>query len=424
MPNARLVAVKALMNVNLDDGYSNIVLDSAVRASGLSGADIAFASALFYGVLDRKLTLDYIIKTASARSGKTPDFVREVLRVSVYQLVYMDRIPPHAAVNEAVKMIKKSKFGFAAGFANAVLRSIIREVPKLPKDDSIESLSIRYSCDKWIIERLIDDYGIDQTKRILACALETPKTYIRTNTLKCNVTELCDSLALDGVSATEHTQSTVVANGALEQTNAYKSGLFHVQDLACQMCCEALEAEQGMRLLDCCSAPGGKAFTLAEIMHDSGEVIACDVHPHRVKLIADGAQRLGLTNITAIENDATVHNSALGKFDRVLCDVPCSGIGVIRRKPDIKYKLPDGIDTLPELQYSILENNAEYLKCGGVLIYSTCTLLKSENEAVISRFLSEHSEFEPYPCDDGEYTRTFMPYDCTDGFFYARIKRK
>lgn len=426
MSNARLVAVRALMSVSLDDGYSNIVLDSAVRSSGLVGADVSLASALFYGVLDRKLTLDYYIENASSRSGKIPDFVREVLRVSVYQLVYMDRIPPFAAVNEAVKMIKKSKFSFAAGYVNAVLRNIIRNAPELPDDDSLTSLEIRYSCEQWIIKRLIDDYGQDETELILSGAMDAPTTYLRVNSHKCSTAGLVNELRSDGLLAAkvENVPNAVCANGALEPTNAYKSGLFHVQDLACQMCCEALEPSENMRLLDCCSAPGGKAFTCAELMNNTGEVVARDIHPHRVKLIADGAKRLMLSNITASVGDATEYDSALGEFDRVLCDVPCSGIGVIRRKPDIKYKSPEVIDALPQLQYEILATGAKYLKIGGVLIYSTCTLFKSENEAVVSRFLSEHSGFEPYPFADGQYMRTLMPQNGTDGFFYARIKRK
>ncbi len=424
MPNARLVAVKALMSVNLNDAYSNITLDNAISAANLSGADASLTAALFYGVLDRKLTLDYIIKAASARSGKTPDFVREVLRVSVYQLVFMDKIPPHAAVNEAVKLIKKSKFSFAAGFVNAVLRRIIAGCPKLPEDDSVQSLCIRYSCNEWIVKCFVDSYGVQTAKRILESALEAPPTYIRVNTLKASASLLALSLAQDGVKSTEHSATALIANGAVDKTKAYANGLFHVQDLACQMCCEALEVKKGMRVLDCCAAPGGKAFTLAEIMGDSGEVIACDIYPHRVKLIADGAQRLGLSSVMALQNDATVYNSSLKECDRVLCDVVCSGLGVIRRKPDIKYKSAEGLDALPELQYKILESNARYLKRGGVLVYSTCTLRKEENGAVVSRFLAENGDFEPYPFENGEYMKTLMPYGETDGFFYARLKRK
>ncbi len=423
MANARLVAVKALMSVNVEDGYSNIVLDNAVKSAQLSAADAALVTRLFYGTLDRKLTLDYIIKAASARSGKTPDFVREVLRVSVYQLVYMDKIPPHAAVNEAVKIIKKSKFSFAAGFVNAVLRSIIREVPQFPQDDSVSSLSIRYSCNEWIIERFIADYGVDTAVKILESALLQPKTYLRVNPLKTDLPSLADELGLS-LSDTPNGALSLAASGDLTRTKAYDDGKFHVQDLACQRCCEALEAECGMRVLDCCSAPGGKAFTIAEIMQDSGEVVACDIHSHRVKLVSNGAERLGLRSVCAVENDATVYNPSLGEFDRVLCDVPCSGLGVIRRKPDIKYKSDDGIAALPTLQYEILANNARYLKRGGLLVYSTCTLQKAENEAVIERFLNEHTEFEPYPFSDGGYYKTLMPYEDTDGFFYARIRRK
>lgn len=426
MANARDIAVKALLAVSLDDGYSNIVLDSAVKSSGLSGADAALASALFYGVLDRRITLDYIIKQCSSRSPKVPELVREVLRTAVYQLVYMDKIPPFAAVNEAVKAVKKSKFSFAAGYVNAVLRQVQRQAPTLPQDDSVQSVSVRYSCEPWIVERLFADYGTAAAKSVLESALTPPPLYLRVNSQKCSADMLVASLESDGIKAkmVDSEPYAVIASGAVEPTAAYRGGLFHVQDLACQQCCEALCLNDGMRVLDCCAAPGGKTFTVAQLMNATGEVVARDIYPHRVKLITDGAARLGLGNIVAKLGDASVYDASLGEFDRVLCDVPCSGIGVIRRKPDIKYKSPQGIDALPELQYKILTSGAQSLKSGGVLVYSTCTLFKSENSEVVSRFLAEHKDFEPYPFENGQYMRTLMPQDGTDGFFYARIRRR
>lgn len=424
MANARAVAIKALTAVENDGGYSNIVLDKALRSASLSAADSAFASALFYGVLDRKYTLDfYIGKYCSRPINKLSPFVLQALRTAIYQLEYMDKVPSFAAINETVNAVKHSKDKYASGLVNAVLRSFLRDENRtLPDGDKPSDLAIRYSCEEWLAKKYIEDYGIDEAKRILESALETPSTYLRINTTKAPVQEVKEALENEGaeVEKTQLKNCLRLKKGSVEQTKAYANGLFHVQDLSSQMCCEALQVENGMRVLDICAAPGGKTFTLSELMSGTGEVVSCDIHAHRVELIRKGAERLDLHNITAAQNDATKFNASLGTFDRILCDVPCSGTGVIRRKPDIKYKPKFDIEQLTQLQLEILETASTYLKSGGRLVYSTCTLIKDENTAVVERFLANNSDFSL----DKEPV-TLMPYGETDGFFYCSlVKRK
>lgn len=430
MANARKVAVQALKKVDFDGGYSGLVLDSALQSGELSKADSALAAALFYGVLDRRITLDYVIRQHSKqRLQKISPLALEAIRVGAYQLMYMDKIPASAAVNESVKLVKASRENRSSGFVNAVLRSIERCTDyKIPRDNSAESLSIRYACPRWIVDSFTADYGTENAVGILENSLLPSQTYARVNLLKTSPDGLISRLAEDGITA-EACGSNPAAvrlrmNGSLKDSSAYRDGLFHVQDLSSQLCAESVAPEPAHRVLDICSAPGGKAFTMAEIMGGKGEVVACDLHEHRVGLIADGAQRLGLGNVTAIVSDATAFNSRLGEFDRVLCDVPCSGLGVIGRKPDIKQKSPDEVADLPKLQYKILCNAAKYLKVGGKIIYSTCSLSKAENDAVFERFLKENPDFAPNKIRDDRHMLTLMPHiDGTDGFFIASAVR-
>ena len=424
MPNPRQIAVKALVSVDDEGGYSNIVLDRLLKESALSGADAALASALFYGVLDRKVTLDYCLRPYCSRPlNKLSASVRNALRIAAFQLLYMDRIPPFAAINESVSLVKRSKDKYAAGLVNAVLRSLQRGgKPALPTENTAKALSVRCSCEEWLAQRLIDDYGFETAERILAAGLEPSATYLRVNTLKTTPDELISDLAAEGLEAekVDLVENAVrLLRSSAENTDAFRKGRFHVQDLSSQLCCAALDAQEGMRVLDVCAAPGGKTFTIAEHMQGKGEVVARDLHPHRAELIVKGAERLGLENVTASVGDATVFDEALGSFDRVLCDVVCSGIGVIRRKPEIKYKSVFDADALFDTQLKILTTSARYVARSGLLLYSTCTLLKKENHDVVTAFLKQNDDFFLV----GE-ERTLMPYDNTDGFYFALIKRK
>lgn len=424
MINARKLAVDALLKVNEGSGFSNIVLGNLSSVEGVDQKDIAFISNIVYGVLERKITLDYIIEKQTKRKiNKLHPFVAEVLRVGIYQLLYMDKVPESAAVNESVKMIKKSKQAYTSGFVNAVLREIVRNKADLiPEDDSAKAMSVRFSCPQWLIEELTATYGKTDTEGFLNDSLNTPPLYVRVNTLKITKEGLKNSFEQTGITAVE---CDIAANslkleksGNIEYNRFYKNGYFHVQDLASQLCVEALDVHEGDRVLDICSAPGGKSFTAAEIMNNSGEIVACDLYEHRVKLIKDGAKRLGINIINAKVSDAAKFDETLGLFDRVLCDAPCSGFGVIRRKPEIKYKSKEEVDDLPDIQFEILQNASKYLKQGGQLVYSTCTLRKCENDDIVNRLIKENPKFVLVK------KSTLFPHkDQSDGFFISILKR-
>lgn len=435
-PNARKFVLKLLLKMSKNSAYSNILLDEALGRSALTAQDKKFASALFYGVLERQLTLDAIIKKYCDKPfSKLSDEIRQILRMGIYQLLYMDSVPESAAVNESVKLAKKNRNPAASGFVNAILRSFIRDKMKLPKSDNkIENLSIEYSCPIWLVKKWIDEYGYECAKTMLSTSIGRAPITIRVNTLKIALDDLIKELAKEDIVAEKSDiieNCLVVKTGAsVSSCNAYKLGYFHVQDISSQLCCKALNPQKGETVLDICSAPGGKAFTLAEIMENKGNLFAYDLHENRVQLIWKGTKRLGINCIKAKVNNGKVFNEKIPMADKILCDVPCSGLGVIRRKPEIKYKNPDDFKRLPEIQYDILCTSSKYLKVGGELVYSTCTLSKAENDEVIDKFLNEHTEFEKtevLPLNKkyfGSYKATITPELCnSDGFFIAKIKR-
>ncbi len=421
MANARKTAVKALLKVR-ESAYSNITLNKVLNEDQLSGTDRALATALFYGVLDRTITLDYVLSQhIKSPLKKVSAIALENLRVALFQIMYMDSIPDSAAVNEAVNIIKSSKLKHLSGFVNGVLRNILRNNITLPDGNDIRSLSIKYSCPIWIVESFINDYGNDNTIALLQSSLQAPPVTVRVNTLKTTADELFTKLGNEGISAKQ-----IDFDGALEiigginvsNCNAYKNGLFHIQDLASQTAVKILNPTQDETVLDICSAPGGKSFTMAQCMNNKGSITACDLYESRVDLIKIGAKRLGIYNISALQNDATQLNGNFKQFDAILCDVPCSGLGVIRRKPEIKYKNIDEYSDITLIQGEILETTSTYLKPGGRLLYSTCTLRQCENEAVINGFLDKHSDYKV------KYQHTFMPHkDGTDGFYCALLQK-
>ena len=418
--NARQTAAEALFALFSGDGYSNLVLENALKKAELSAQDASFASALFYGVVERKITIDHIIESASGRRiDKIDGCCIELLRIGVCQLLYMDKVPPSAAVNESVKLVKKTKKPFLSGFVNAVLRKIEREKGSfLPTPDRLD---LYYSCNAETVNGLIADYGRENAEEFLKSTLVPAKTYLRVNTLKTDditfAAEL-EKLGIGSCKTAEHCFS-VKGTGDITATDLYKNGMFHVQSRASQLCAEALGAKKGERILDACAAPGGKTFTAAQMMQDSGEIISCDLHPHRVKLIENGAARLGLVCIKPTLCDASAIPDDFGKFDRILCDVPCSGIGMLSEKPDIKYKAPGDRSELEALQRRILFSAAGHLKKGGRLVYSTCTLRKRENEDAVSDFLSSHPDFALIS------QKTYFPHiDSTSGFFVAVTEKR
>lgn len=426
------VCVRLLNQTFAKQSYSNIALDAALRDSSLTPAEKRRCAALYYGVIERKLTLDHVIATYSKKPLAKLDLpVCNVLRCGVYKLLYM-RIPDNAAVNECVALVKKLRFASAAGFVNFTLRQFLRDQKSIayPKE-KFAAWSVRDSAPIWLIRKLCAEYGEEAAQSLLSDAVGKPPITLRRNPL-CGTTEAFLA-SLGKLEVTAHPlipDCYSVAGGDVTAVPGFAQGRFHVQDLASQLCCMAVGAQPGETVLDLCAAPGGKSFTIAEHMNGQGTVYAFDLHENRVKLIASGAKRLRLSNVCATVGDATVWNDALPMADRILCDVPCSGIGVIRRKPEIKYKPEGEADGLPAIQARILETAARYLKVGGTLLYSTCTLSRAENDDVVDAFLAAHPNFVGVPYLEtlgepfGGWKTTLLPSQLgSDGFFLAKLKR-
>ncbi len=420
MANVREIAVKLICELEENKAYSNIALNKIITQNDLSSMDRSFLTALFYGVLDRKITLDFVISQfIKTPTNKLKPITKQTLRIAIYQMMFMDKIPESAAVNESVNIVKKSKERYNASFVNGVLRSYLRNPVELPQDDSLKSLSVRYSCPENIISGFISDYGLETTKKLLSEALQKPPITLRVNNTKITPEQLIEQLKNEGYTAElEKLDFSLKIFGSIDvsSSEAYRNGYYHVQDMASQVTVKTLDAKPDERIADLCAAPGGKTFTIAETMQNKGEVLAFDLYEKRCELIAKGAKRLGLNIVKTKAADATVYNEELGLFDAILCDVPCSGLGVIRRKPEIKYKDISDFTSLEKVQQKILSNAAKYIKNGGRILYSTCTLRKAENERQLEIFLDTHSEFML------KYERTFMPQiDGTDGFYCALI---
>ena len=421
--NDRTIAYKILLRIEKDKAYSNLTLDTVLGQE--DACYEPFVRALVYGVIERKITLDYILSgILSQPIKKLKPQVLTVLRMGIYQVKYMDKVPVSAAVNESVKLVKQQGFSFASGLVNSVLRKIAdKEIIYPENDNSTEYLSVKYSCPTDLVDKYIKDYGFENAVGILSTALEAPPLNIRVNILKTTPNELVKLLQEEGVevSACDLEGALTVNGGNIFDTDCYKKGLFHVQDLASQMCINALDPKPYETVFDMCAAPGGKSFTIAEKMQNKGKIYSYDLYEHRTSLINSGAKRLGIDIIHTKTLDASVFYSDMPLADKILCDVPCSGLGVIRRKPEIKYKDLAFIDKLTDLQYNIICSSSLYLKKGGRLVYSTCSLNKDENENVCSRLLETHKDFELL---DGSPV-TLMPHtDRTDGFFFAVFIRE
>ncbi|MFT3951959.1 MAG: 16S rRNA (cytosine(967)-C(5))-methyltransferase RsmB [Oscillospiraceae bacterium] len=435
MADARSTALKLLLRVENTSAYSNIILDQGLAASPISAQDKKLCAALFYGVLERMHTLDQIINSLLDRPGtKLSAEMRTILQLAVYQLLYMNAIPESAAVDEAVKAAKKLSNPSAPGFVNAMLRAFLRGGKALPAwKNEREKLSVTYSCPLWLVEKWFNEYGQAAAEELITTSVGQAPLTVRANTLKLPLDAIMTTLQNEGISCEKHPAAPDALNlygaGAAEMTAAFREGLYHVQDISSQLCCLALGAKEGETILDLCAAPGGKSFTVAENTNGNGHILAFDLHENRVKLIRHGAKRLGLEGaIRARVGNAKLYNPEIGMVDRVLCDVPCSGLGVIRRKPEIKYKNPAEFAGLPAVQYEILVSGAHYVREGGVLLYSTCTVSRAENDDVVNRFLAENPDFAPEALGIGEdpaQTRaTFTPALYSgDGFFVAKFKR-
>ena len=437
MKNARQTAFDILSKIQKDSSYSNLTIDSFLASVCLDEVDSAFVSALVYGVLESSFTLDYqLAANLKQPLKKLKPQVLTVLRLGAYQLLFMDKVPESAAVNESVKLIKANCCSFASSLVNAVLRNVAKKGLCLPDEsDKTFYYSVRYSFPQELVKFWIKSYGEENTVGIMESCSGRPPLIVRANTLKVTADELASTIKNEGIES----KSSVVTDslelgkcGSVERLKSFADGLFHVQDAASQFCIAALDPQPGETILDLCAAPGGKSFTVAERMNNTGKIVACDIHNHRLDLIKSGAARLGITNIECIVNDAAVYNENLPMADRVLCDVPCSGLGIVRRKPEIRCKPLDTLKELPPVQGKILDTASRYVKKGGTLVYSTCALNPKENENVCKSFLESHPDFKsklPSFACEGMFIRdgfiTLMPHiNGTDGFFIAVFERK
>jgi 16S rRNA (cytosine967-C5)-methyltransferase len=433
MMQGRRLTVQLLNQAEQAGSYSNLLLDHALHQTEMEQKEKKLCTALFYGVLTRRITQDAVLAKYSKKPiAKLDPTVRNILHIGLYQILYMQQIPDRAAVDESVKLTKQFRKASAGGFVNAVLRAFLRDEKQIPLPKQREQAwSVQYAVPVWLVKMLLQAYGETAARSFLENALLPPPLTIRRNPLLATEEQLLTALQPYGIQKHPSVPDAYcLTGGNLRSCAAFKDGWFHVQDVASQLCCMALGAKPEETVLDVCAAPGGKTCTIAEYMQGTGNVLAFELQPNRVPLIAKAAERLHLQNVTAAQGDASVFRADLPQADRVLCDVPCSGLGVIRRKPEIRYKKPESFADLPQIQAAILETAARYVKKGGTLLYSTCTLCPAENTEVVQQFLAQHSEFTPQPVlpeRGGKWNEsmvTLLPSDCnSDGFFLAKMQR-
>lgn len=432
--SAREAALQVLVDCYQRGAWSDSALSSAIRRAKLSGRDAALASRLCYGVQQNQALIDYwlsLLCTVPLRKLEQP--VRAAMELGVYQIAFLERIPARAAVNESVELARRwSRNPNSPRLVNAVLRTFERKKDSLPQP---ESLSVRYSHPQWLVDLFSAELDGSGVEELLRADNSQPATVIQVNSLKTDTAALTARLKTEGITVTEHPTLpgclTISGTGDLEQLESFRQGLFQVQDGAARMAVLAADLRPGMQVLDACAAPGGKSFGAAMAMENEGSILSCDLQEKKLSRIQSGAERLGISCICTKAADGRMFDPDWeDRFDVVLTDVPCSGLGIIRKKPDIRYKDPALLEGLPPVQADILENNARYVKPGGVLVYSTCTVLRRENQAVVEAFLERHPAFEP-ECfvlpGIGECSGmiTLWPHiHDTDGFFIAKLRKK
>lgn len=421
----RLIAFEVLYDVHSNKTYANLALKNQLKGS--SSLDASFVTRIVYGVLQNQLLIDYYIKSFTTGKRIKPK-VLVILRMGVYQILFMDKIPDSATVNESVLLMKTINLSEISGFVNGVLRSISREKDDLPEvvaPTRASWLSIMYSHPLWLVEKFISEFGTKTAEKIIKSNNQKADIICRINTLKTTENEI-DLSAVEFENVGENIVR-ISNTGDIESLDIFKNGEIYVQDYASQYSIMALEPKPDCTLIDCCSAPGGKSFLSAQYMENKGEILAFDIHEHKMEIIDKSAQRLGIDIVKTDILDATKFNPELEKTaDFLICDVPCSGLGIIRRKPEIRFK--EDISSLPDIQFEILQNVSRYLKSGGAMIYSTCTIISDENKSVVERFLSENADFylEDFSLPFGTQNMiTLLPHlHKTDGFFIAKLRRK
>ncbi len=433
MTSAREAALKALISFRRDGAWPDLYLKDSLKT--FSKEDSAFISEIVYGVVQNLYLIDYYISSfSSIKLNKIMPQVLDALRCGVYQIVFMDKVPFYAAINETVTLVKKRSNPRAAGFCNAILHKIADSKNDLPKPDN-DDLSVIYSCPQWLINRLTVQLGRSGCENFLKSCNTRPKTYIRVNTILTTTDKLISDfndlgIKVSKVAGLENTLFCIDSK-ALAYTDLFKKGLFYIQDASSQLSVTILDPVPGDNLIDMCAAPGGKSFIAAQMMNNQGSIKAFDLYEHKTDIIKDGAKRLSIKIIDPVCGDSALYQPGLFESaDKIICDVPCSGIGIIRKKPDIRYKDEKDIKDIPLIQKRILDNAAAYLKPGGRMVYSTCTVLKEENQEIVESFLRDHDDFYLIPFEnsffgksDGELTLYPHINDC-DGFFISLLGRK
>lgn len=435
MITAREAALKVLERCRRDGAWSGQVLDQLLSSGELSARDSALAARLSLSVLQNDRYLDHCIDHYCSASRLEPK-IRDLLRLGACQILLLDKIPDHAAVDESVALCKAMGAQRASGLVNAVLRRLSENrehLPEIPGKGSAAYLALRYSQPDWLAERLVGQRGYDFTEAFFAACLQPADTALQINTLKTGADAFTEALTAKGIfyevpPFPPHAVS--LSGGRISELPGYEEGLFYVQDRAAAMAVEIAQPLPGMQVLDACAAPGGKSFACAIRMRDQGSILSCDLHEKKLARIESSAQRLGIRCIQTAAMDAGVFDPAMaGRFDLVIADVPCSGFGVMRKKPEIRRKSAAEAGGLPAVQDRILRNLSAYVKPGGTLLYATCTVLREENEDVVSRFLQERPDFHPLDFTVGERrsergSYTFWPHiDHSDGFFAAKLRR-
>lgn len=435
--SVRRAAYNSLLRLEKESRYSNLETDITLKKEALSPVDRRLYTLLVYGVIERRVSLDYVLSQFSQKKVESLDpEVRCLLRLGAYQILFCDRIPESAAVNESVKIAKETKQS-AAGYVNGVLRSLCKGKEQIvyPKREAapILWLSVKYGYPTPMCELFVRDHGVARTASIFEGFEKQDYLTLRVNTLKTTRKELAEKLAQRGIESrpTRYSPYGLKLRVAVSDLPELQEGLCFVQDEASQLCAMVLGAKAGETVIDTCSCPGGKSFSLAMEMQNEGKLYSFDLHANKLTLVQSGAQRLGISIIeTARQSGAEFREDLVESADRMLMDLPCSGLGVMAKKPDLRFKDPKDIENLPNVQYAILQNSCQYLKKGGRLVVSTCTLAKAENEHLIKRFLAEHSDFSAVPftvstleAPEG-MLQLYPDTHGTDGFFIALLEKK
>lgn len=426
----REIALKVLYDIDKNEAYSNIALDKALKkvrrsSTNITQKDVGFISEIVYGTISWKLTIDEIIKKYSnIRIQKISPWILNILRMSAYQILFLDKVPKSAAVNEGVNLAKRYGHRASSNFVNAILRKVSKEDYKAFFEirDDVERISKTTSMPMWLVDELLNENTVEKVEQICQNSNIRPKMCIRVNTLKTDSSTLIEELGKQGIQVEKgESENFLFLEGAknIEEWKTFQEGKFTIQDEAAGRIPEVLNPQPNEKVLDACSSPGGKTTYMAELMKNQGEIKAWDLHEHRVKLVEKAASRLGISMIKTEMKDAILYEEKYADyFDKILLDVPCLGIGVLKRKPDIKWKRKkEDIEEITKIQEKILENCSKYVKKGGELVYSTCSILKKENEDMIYKFIKNNTNFEIV-----KLTQVYQN-ERADGFFIAKIRK-